>query len=307
MKYLDFYQKELNCRTEDEVFDFFIKNLKPSFNLWDYFVNWNKVFANTREIEYALTKLNYLIGKKGKEFDTEFKFLLGQDPDVAQVIPALLVRDGSNSKKFNIFIDYEEKKLVCENYDFSKVSLTDDDIEKYLKFVQETKLKNLFCQIKCLKDYMIGVEAGLDSNGRKNRRGTMMETISEIFIKDLCTKKNYRYLKEATATQIKEAWGYDVPSDKSSRRYDFAIDNGQTLFVIETNFYGGDGSKLKSTAGEYKTLFDILHEQHQFIWITDGFGWKSTHRPLRETFDHNDYIFNLTMLEKGILGHLIAS
>lgn len=154
-------------------------------------------------------------------------------------------------------------------------------------------------------DYIIGVEAGLDSNGRKNRSGHVMENIVEVFIKDVCEKNKFRYLKEADSEKIKAELGYDVPVDKSSRRYDFVIDNGKELFIIETNFYGGGGSKLKSTAGEYRNLFDILNGQYKFLWITDGMGWKATVNPLWETFVHNDYLFNLTMLEKGILEFLL--
>ena len=128
-----------------------------------------------------------------------------------------------------------------------------------------------------------------------------MEDIVEAFIKDICGKKGYKYLKEANADKIKSELGYTVPVDKSSRRYDFVIDNGKELFIIETNFYGGGGSKLKSTAGEYRNLFDVLKDRYRFIWITDGYGWKNTARPLRETFDHNDYLITLSMLEKGAL------
>ncbi|MBD3359265.1 MAG: restriction endonuclease [Candidatus Buchananbacteria bacterium] len=305
MKNLSFYKENLNCETEDEVFDFLITNLKPSNMLWSYFVNWEKVLHNTKQIELALNSLNYLIGKD--DFDKEFKFLLKENPNLAQVIPALLVRDGSNTKKFKILVDYKNKKLVYEDYDFTKEKISDDDIDKYLKFVKETGLKNLITdkKIKNLVDYMIGVEAGLDSNGRKNRGGHAMEDIVEAFIVDLCNKKNFRYLKEANSEKIKKEFGYDVPVDKSSRRYDFVIDNGKELFIIETNFYGGGGSKLKSTAGEYRNLSDILNGQYEFFWITDGFGWQKTQKPLRETFDHNDYIFNLAMLEKGVLEFLI--
>jgi len=48
-----------------------------------------------------------------------------------------------------------------------------------------------------------------------------------------------------------------------------------------------------------------LDKKYPFIWITDGFGWKSTTRPLRETFNHNEHIFNLSMLEKGILDFIV--
>ena len=305
MKNLKFYKTALNCNTENQIFDFLISNLKPSNTIWSYFVNWEKVFTNTKQIELALNNLNYLIGKDN--FDDEFKFLLKENPNIAKVIPALVVRDGKNTKKFNILVDYQNKKLVYENYDFSKKNISDEDIEKYLRFVKETGLQILITdkKIKNLVDYMIGVEAGLDSNGRKNRGGHAMENIVEVFIEDACEKNNSRYLKEANADKIKSELGYDVPVDKSSRRYDFVIDNGKELFIIETNFYGGGGSKLKSTAGEYRNLSDVLNGKFKFFWITDGNGWKTTAKPLRETFNHNDYLFNLTMLEKGILEFLL--
>ncbi len=305
MKNLPFYKNTLNCDTGDQVFDFLISNLKPSNTIWSYFVNWEKVFTNTKQIELALNNLNYLIGKDN--FDDEFKFLLKENPNIVKVIPALVVRDGKNTKKFNILVDYQNKKLIYEDYDFSKKDISDDDIEKYLRFVKETGLKVLITdkKIKNLVDYMIGVEAGLDSNGRKNRGGHAMENIVEVFIKDVCEKNDFRYLKEANADKIKSEFGYDVPVDKSSRRYDFVIDSGKELFIIETNFYGGGGSKLKSTAGEYRNLSDTLNGKYKFFWITDGNGWKTTAKPLRETFDHNDYLFSLTMLEKGILEFLL--
>ena len=305
MRNLTFYKTALNYNTEDQVFDFFVSNLKPSNTVWSYFVNWEKVFTNTKQIELALNNLNYLIGKDN--FDDEFRFLIKENPSVAKVIPALVVRDGENKKKFKILVDYKSKKLVYEDYDFTKEKLTDEDIEKYLIFVKETGLKDLIVnkKIKNLVDYMIGVETGLDSNGRKNRGGHTMENIVEVFIKDVCEKNNFKYFKEANAEKIKNEFGYDVPVDKSSRRYDFVINNGKELFIIETNFYGGSGSKLKSTAGEYKSLFDMLKGKYKFIWITDGFGWKKVVRPLRETFEYNDYVFNLSMLEKGILEFLL--
>lgn len=305
MKFLDFYKQTLNCHTPDEVFDYFIENLKPSILLWNYFVNWDKVFQNTKKIEVALNNLNYLIGKE--DFDTEFKYLLKENPKLAKAIPSLAVRDGSNSNKFKILIDYTNKKFVYEDYDFSITNPTEQDIEAYLTFVKESGLKELITsqKIKNLVDYMIGVEAGLDSNGRKNRGGQSMEAIIDWFIKDHCNKHGYEYLKEANAAKIYEKWQINVPVDKSSRRYDFIVNNGKELIIFETNFYGGGGSKLKSTAGEYRNLFDTLDNKFKFVWITDGAGWLTTTRPLRDTFNHNDYIFNLDMLEKGILDSLI--
>ena len=305
MKNLNIYSETLKCKSNDDVFNCLLNNLKPSILLWSYFVNWEKVFNNEKAIEISLNTLNYLIGKE--DFDNEFKSLIKQHPEIVKAIPALVVRDGDNNLKFKILIDYKQKMFVYDDYDFSKDNPNKADIDRYLKFVKETGLKNLITsnKIKNLVDYIIGVEAGLDSNGRKNRSGQNMENIVEFFIDDLCKKRGFRYLKQADASKIKREFNYDVPVDKSSRKYDFVLDSGKELYIFETNFYSGVGSKLKSTAGEYRNLFDVLKDKYKFIWITDGFGWKTTARPLRETFEHNDYVFTLFMLENEILNQLI--
>ena len=65
-------------------------------------------------------------------------------------------------------------------------------------------------------------------------------------------------------------------------------------------------SKLKSVCGEFKSLFNELQKQKiDLIWVTDGDGWLTTKRPLEETFNNNDYIFNLESLEKEVLSKLI--
>jgi type II restriction enzyme len=304
MKNLDFYKKKLKCNSADEVFVYLLNSLKPRLLRFDYFVNWEKVLKNTRKLEVGLNSLNYLVGKQN--FDEEFKFLIKENPTLIEVLPSLLVRDGAATKSFEVLVDYSGKKLLYEHYDFNITKPSDKDLDRYLHFVTASGFKELITsqKIKNLVDYMIGVEAGLDSNGRKNRGGNIMEEITEFFIADYCRDNNYEYLTQANAKKIHDNWNVNVPVDKSSRLYDFAVKTNNEILIFETNFYGGGGSKLKSTAGEYRNLYDVLNNQFKFIWITDGFGWQSTSRPLRETFDHNEYIFNLNMLENGILDHI---
>ena len=304
MKYLETY-KNMKLTDDDAIFSYLIKSMKPSNTLWTYFVNWEKVFRNTGAIEVELNILNYLIGKD--DFDGEFCRLIHQHPEVVKAIPALLVRDAVNKKKFDILIDYSHGRLLYQHFDFSKDSYTYDEVSDLLEFVDKSGLKRLLVdrKVKNLVDYMVGVEAGLDSNGRKNRGGDAMEEISEAYIKHICDARGYTYLAQADARAIKMKFGYDVPVDKSSRRYDFVVDTPQGLVIIEVNFYGGGGSKLKATAGEYKGLQDVLRGKFKFVWITDGAGWNTTTRPLRETFNHNDYLINLALLENGALEEIL--
>lgn len=305
MKYLDTYRK-LGLADEDAVFGYLLSNIKPSNTLWGYFVNWDKVFRHTGAIEVELNILNYLIGKE--DFDNEFITLVRKHPEVVKAIPTLLVRDGANKKKFDILISFEDGKLLYQQFDFTKNSYTDEEIYDFLEFIDKTGLKTLLQdrKIKNLVDYMVGVEAGLDSNGRKNRGGTAMEQISEAYIKRICDLNGYEYLAQANAKAIKAKFGIDVPVDKTSRIYDFVVNTPNGLTIVEVNYYGGGGSKLKATAFEYKGLQDVLGGSFKFVWITDGAGWPSTARPLRETFNHNDYLINLDMLENGALEEILA-
>ena len=199
---------------------------------------------------------------------------------------------------------YDCVNRTIEIFDFNQKSQL--SAHDYFKFLKETNLVSLFKEsgVKNLVDYVYGVEVGLDSNGRKNRGGTIMERVVGEFVEKFCAEKGLEYMSQANAKTIASRWGYQVLVDKSSRSFDFAVYNPKTkkLKLFETNFYNGGGSKLKAVCGEFKGLQDTLKTQNiDFVWVTDGLGWKTTLRPLEEVYNHNDYIFNLSMLEAGIL------
>lgn len=276
-------------------FNDLITTFKSSIKTWDYFVNWKKVFANASELEITLNKLNYLLGKENLR--DEFKNLYGSNPDIVKALPVLLaVREN----KLEVF------DKITKNSEFFDFSGSEKNPEKYYEFLEKSGLARLFQKdgIKNLVDYVMGVEVGLDSNGRKNRGGSLMEEIVESFIRDLCNKNGFEYLAQARATTIKSKWGIDVRVDKSERSFDFAVFNpkNKKVKLFEVNFYNGGGSKLKAVCGEFKSLYTELKAQNiDFIWVTDGLGWFTTKRPLEETYNHNEFVFNLTMLENNIL------
>jgi len=279
-------------------FNKLITTFKSSIKTWDYFVNWKKVFSNSSDLEISLNKLNYLLGKDNLE--DEFKKLYSSNPDIVKAIPVLLaVREN----KLEVF------DKATKNSEFFDFSGKDQVPEKYFEFLEKSGLARLFQKdgIKNLVDYVMGVEVGLDSNGRKNRGGTLMEEIAGAFVSEFCTKNGYEFMHQARATSIKSKWGVDIRVDKSERSFDFAAYNptNKKIKLFETNFYNGGGSKLKAVCGEFRSLYDELKAQDiDFIWITDGLGWHTTKRPLEETYNHNEYVFNLNMIESGILNEL---
>ena len=155
---------------------------------------------------------------------------------------------------------------------------------------------------------MIGLEVGIGTNGRKNRSGFLMEKITKWYIEKECNKLGLEYLEQASQKKMMKKWNIETPVDKSSRRYDFAIKKGNKVVLIETNFYTTGGSKLKSVAGEYISLNNFLKPKNNveaFIWITDGKGWKTAKRPLRETFAKIDYLFTTKLIAEGALEEVL--
>lgn len=300
MKLLKEFETVIDCNSVEAAFKYFTSTINKSNTYWDYFVNWEKVFGNIKEIEIDLNTINYLVGKENIE--VTFKELLKRQGSLVRLIPILLA---CRENKFTILTSYVGGDFKYEDFKFeNKNILTDAEIDKAYRFASNTGLLTIFQnkKIKNILDYVIGVEVGLDSNGRKNRGGTTMERIVEELLKPICKRNGIVYMTQATATRIKAEWGITIRVDKSTRRFDFAVKKSNKLCFIETNYYGGGGSKLKATAGEYKSLYDfLLRDGHAFIWITDGEGWNSTLRPLEETFRHIDYTLNLNMLCKGML------
>lgn len=279
-------------------FNNLVATFKSSIKTWDYFVNWKKVFSNSSDLEIILNKLNYLLGKEN--LNEEFKKLYSSNPDIIKALPVLLaVREN----KLEIF------DKITKNSEFFDFSREEKSPEEYYEFLEKSGLARLFQKdgIKNLVDYVIGVEVGLDSNGRKNRGGTLMEEIVGEFVGDFCKENGYEYMPQARSTSIKNKWGVEVKVDKSERSFDFAVFNpkNKKVKLFEANFYNGGGSKLKAVCGEFRSLHEELKAQGiDFIWVTDGLGWNTTKRPLEETYNHNDYVFNLSMLEGGVLNKL---
>jgi type II restriction enzyme len=300
MKWLNYY-KQNGLESEDDVFNYLLNTFRQGVADWEYFVNWDKVFSNTRQVEVILNTLNYLLGKDN--FEAEFKYLATRHPEIIKAIPVLIVRDGSKSQKYNV-ATVNGTELVEEKFDFSITNPSTQDIDAAVSFIKNSGLIRVFQKdgVKNLVDYVFGVEAGLSSNGRKNRGGTAMENVSEALLKNL----GLNYIPQASPKEIKKQFGIDLDGN-DGRIFDFAVlaDNGLT--IIEVNCYSSGGSKLDKTASDYRGLQDDLRGKATFIWLTDGGGWQKTKNPLRKTFGHNDYVLNIQMIKEGSLTEILKA
>lgn len=277
------------------VFNEWLHTFRKSINGYDYYTDFAKVYANAEQLKIEIHILNALVGTRNIE--EEFETLLKRYPECLKAIPILLAVRGNE-----IYCQDENGAVM---YRFSRNAQT---VEQYKYFMRKTGLFDMLQNhiISNLYDYVTGVEVGLGSNGRKNRGGHQMERLVESYLKKMGLKKNESYYAEMYLTEIEAKWHVDLSAisanGTSTKRWDFVVKTEACIYVVETNFYASDGSKLNETARSYKMIAEEAKNipNFHFVWITDGEGWNSAKRNLQETFDVLEHMYNITDMENGI-------
>lgn len=283
-------------------FNAWLSGFRDSIADYGYYIDFEKVHRNVDNIKVELNILNSLIGSKNIEAD--FENLMRKYPEVLNCIPLLL------AVRANEIYCQDENGGHLFQFDFGKYPPNSHaHYERYKYFMRETGLFDLLENhiVNNLVDYATGVETGLDSNGRKNRGGHLMENLVESFIQKAGFAKDESYFKEMYIHQITDKWGVDLSAisnqGKTEKRFDFVVKTPNMIYGIETNFYGSGGSKLNETARSYKTLAletDTI-DGFTFVWFTDGKGWTSARHNLEETFDVMEHVYNINDMENGII------
>jgi len=268
---------------------------------YKYYIDFETIYSNAEVHKVELNIMNSLIGSKDVEED--FEKLVVKYPQVLKCIPTLLA-----VRQYEIIVlDSDGNKF---EFDFKNMNY---DIAQYKIFMRETGLFDLIQNhiVNNLYDYVLGVEAGLNSNARKNRGGHLMEDVVERFIQKAGFKKNETYFKEMYLQEIEEKWKLDMSfisnKNQATKRFDFVVKTDKCIYGIETNFYASGGSKLNETARSYKMLAEESEKivGFEFVWITDGMGWISARNNLKETYDAMDNIYNIADMKNGTMNKIL--
>ena len=281
-------------------FDEWLAGFRETIADYKYYVDFGKVYNNVGSIRIELNILNSLIGCK--DIESEFERIVTKYPEVLKCIPILLAKRESEIKAMDADGEF------C--YNFRKLSYP---LEQYKVFMRKTGLFDLMEShiIHNLIDYVTGVETGLDSNGRKNRGGHLMESLVESYLVKAGLVKGETYFKEMYIHEIEDKWNVDLSSisnnGQAEKRFDFVVKGADKIYGIETNFYSSQGSKLNETARSYKTI--TLETKglpyFEFVWFTDGKGWNTAKRNLKETFDVLENLYNIKDLESGVVERVL--
>ena len=283
-------------------FNEWLSGFRDSIAGYTYYTDFEKIYQNVNNIKIELNILNSLIGSK--DINNDFKQLIKNYPEVLKCIPLLL------AVRNNEIYCQDDNGGHTFQFNFEKnQSYPYEHYEHYAYFMEHTGLFNLLKNhiIHDLVDYVTGVETGLDSNGRKNRGGHLMENLVENIIRKSGFIKDKTYFKEMYISQISKTWNIDLSAisnqGKMEKRFDFVIKTPSMIYGIETNFYGSSGSKLNETARSYKTLAQesATIDGFTFVWFTDGKGWMNARHNLEEAFDVMEHLYSIQDLENNII------
>ena len=272
---------EMGYSSLNEYSDDFLNTLLESNHTYDFYVNWDKVYANLKNHLVEISILNSLNKVRPDELETEFRKIINDYSEVVPLLPLILA---IRNKKVPVF-SVEDKSAKIIN--FSKNGFNIDEI---VEFSIKTGLLELFNNIDDLYSYLVGTEVGLDTNARKNRSGHIFEDAVEILLQEkISNREGFHIVKEDTDVDIER-----------NKRFDYVIyKNNTPRIVFECNFYNSTGSKPIEVAHAYANLQeDIDKTDLIFIWVTDGQGWKKMMSSLMNAGENIDYIVNFKMLDK---------
>lgn len=265
-------------------FNKFMSQLQETNQTLDFFCDFDKIAANVDNIKLSLCMLNSMIGTT----------------DLRRSVETIWNRDRSAFSVMDILIAVRsEGKKVVQN-DLGECVILDNffnSVDGVIDYLERTGLADLFRQKKIndLVDYVFGIETGLDSNARKNRSGKIMEaTIDKILTNAGIEHRSEVYSKEWP--EISSVLGSD------QKRFDFVIETPTKNYLMEVNFYSGGGSKLNEVARSYSDIAPKINSVpgFEFVWITDGIGWKSARNKLQEAYNIIPSVYNLTSIHQFI-------
>ena len=265
-------------------FNKFMSQLQETNQTLDFFCDFEKISRNVEDIKLSLCMLNSLIGSSDmrKSVETIWK----RDQTAFNVMDILIAVRSEGKKKV---LDSLGRCVVLDSL-FNSV-------DGVMEFLYNTGLSEIFQskRINNLVDYVFGIETGLDTNARKNRSGHVMEgMVAHIFDKNGVSYRQEVYSSEWS--EITKVLGDD------EKRFDFVVETKDKTYLLEVNFYSGGGSKLNEVARSYSDIAPKINSVpgFEFVWITDGIGWKSAKNKLQEAYSIIPSIYNLTSIKDFI-------
>ncbi len=259
----------------------YLNTLLETNRTLETYVNWDKVLDNMEKHSIQLDVLNSLAGiSDEKELRNKVNQIFEHKYGAAfESLEILIAKRNDKDREYLI-----KETLSIKTFSFH----TENDV---VNFILNTNLLELLKNIKSLKDYVFGVEVGMDTNGRKNRNGKLIKEIVEIIL----VKNKIDFRKKITFNLDDKL---NIKKNKFGK-VDFIFDRNGKTYYVKTSFFNTEGTIVsKSFNSHIKTKRNIT-ENHKYIWLADGKAMKGIKELLSENWE-NTNIYNIKQFEKWL-------
>lgn len=289
--------------TSETVRGTFLATLLGSNRPPDFFVDWKKVHRNVANHRDLLQKLAAIRGSA--EAGSDLTRLLLTSPEVAPVLPMLIAW---RTRDWKTLEEASDGTLRTISLDFSGTKrYTEEEAEALVTFCEKAGVTEVLRSTNDLSSFLLGVEAGMDTNARKNRSGDFMEAkVEPHMARAAAFNPQWRVFSQKRFSRLKEI-GVRVPIGLLDRTFDYAVVGPPKPISIEVNFYEKEGSKPQEIVDSYIQRARELRESGwTFVWITDGPCWRGDTPQIRKAFTELDAVLNLELCRRGVLDAVLG-
>ncbi len=300
MANIELYKRFFNIDSIQGITQEFKKTLVATNRSYLFYVDWEKVKNNVDVIKTELSLLDSLINSKNLKQD--FLELLSKYPEVAKALPIILaIREIT----FDIIESFDEKTTDTVTYSFNRKKgekLTKEEIESFWKLIEKSGATELFITIKNFRDYILGVEVGMDTNARKNRSGSAMELILAPLMEQIKNDLGLKLFMQKQFLTVEKEVGISFPNLIKNKKFDFLFAKNNKALNVEVNYFSGGGSKQEIINSYIDRQNKLKSVGAEFMLITDGQGWnRNINNELDSGFNSLDFVLNLSFVKRGFL------
>lgn len=246
----------------------------------DDFVDWEKVNSKIKSYRQDLSIFNFLQSENEEILKEKINKYWFQNLSSFQKFYILLA-----GRESNAFLQNKESRFFKD--------LIFRNPNEVIEFLKESNLIRLFIGKNKIDftNYLLGIEVGLDSNARKNRFGTIMENNIAQILKE----NNIEFVQNYSVDFVKDRKG-------NKKIFDFKFSKNNKDYYLECNFFNSSGSKINEVTKSYRSINEIFKKEKDinFIWVTDGAGWKKTKSSLKTAFFDIENLFSIKLFKEWI-------
>lgn len=264
----------------------FLASIMPGVIPRANFIDWASIDDKTEGLRASLEFYTVIAAKKLNEetFLVELRdAILAHDNPTPLVKCAFELLGHTNDDFVSRQDDLNVEILGAEIQQGSQ-----EKAEYFAKLLNDLGFRKILAR-EDLQDLLLGVQVGLETNRRKNIGGEQFRLVVLPILKRIAEPLGL-------TVQEEQVMYY---GDALNKKVDFTLTRDDKHIIgIEINFYTVSGSKPTEIKRSYGQILKGMEEHKtELVWITDGKGYRSMVRSLRDAVVIFPNIYNIKQLE----------